>query len=305
MTEGTVHQPEGRPEQPWKMEHIIQTPHLIRGADMAHELAQKPAALDSAPLDQSRVWDVEMKIDGICGLYIDGRMVTLEGTPLDCATHCIPALAEMERLAGMPLFFHGEYVEPAGFDATISAFKSRKGIGSLFLHDMVPLNIWQSGRRCELARRERRHTLEQLVKKVACPWVGFITSREVKGRDLVRTFQQYGAMGAEGMVIKDPHGFYERRRGGGWFKMKCANTLDVHVIDLLIKNSSPAGMMVKTSAGRTMKVVMGVGRSEWQELEAALAAGKAPIVEILEQQRVGAKNGGSPALVRLRHDRRW
>src|SRR3546814_2766686 len=101
------------------------------------------------------------KQNGVRALALQGRIVTREAVPLDCALHCADAIRHIEREYGEPMVIDAEYVEAGGLGATLSAMRRGEGAGMLFLFDAVPYREWQVNRfttplRARLDRKSTR-----------------------------------------------------------------------------------------------------------------------------------------------------
>src|SRR3546814_19879099 len=86
------------------------------------------------------------KQNGVRALALQGRIVTREAVPLDCALHCADAIRHIEREYGEPMVIDAEYVEAGGLGATLSAMRRGEGAAMLLLLDAVPYRDWQGNR---------------------------------------------------------------------------------------------------------------------------------------------------------------
>lgn len=179
----------------------------------------------------------EVKVDGIRCLYINGAFWTREGCPLEAANHCLPMVKAIEAGFGRPMFFDGEYVEDGGLEATVSAFRSRKGAGDLWLFDAVPLDQWASGGPSNRSLFERKRDLRANLMPVIANGpgpVGFIESFIVAAASHVETMAQtVWAQGSEGLVIKSTASRYLRKRTCDWMKVKLRTVSTVEVVDVI------------------------------------------------------------------------
>jgi len=179
---------------------------------------------------------VEVKLDGIRCLYIAGQLYTREGSPMECASHCLAWLRGIEANMGTPMFFDGEYVEEGGLEATLSAFRSRKGNGCLWLFDAVPLDQWKSGKPSRAILRDRKEKLRKAVKATTagrsdCA-VGYIEHVDI-GRDQVEDeCLRLTRLGYEGLVIKNLDAPYFRKRNSEMLKVKLRCVSKLLVVDV-------------------------------------------------------------------------
>lgn len=191
---------------------------------------------------------VQLKVDGIRALYIDGRIVTREGVPFDAALHCQPALRRLEQAFGEPMVFDGEYVEEEGFNATLSAFRKGEGTGVLWLFDAVPLSAWKQGV-CDRPLYVRLGMLQQHIMAADSPFVGMLDHWELGGPEIEAKARELWAEGYEGVVSKDPTGRYVRGRSRDWVRIKQTLTVDGPIVDALAKDGKLKALIVRTSDG--------------------------------------------------------
>jgi hypothetical protein len=180
----------------------------------------------------------EVKIDGMRCLYIAGRLWTREGSPLEAAEHCLPILRAMESAYGRPMFFDGEYVEEGGLEATIAAFRSRKGNGCLWLFDAVPFDEWKSGNASrqplDVRKAELRRTLIKVTAGATGIPVGYVEHIAPLDARLVELYaRDLFAAGFEGMVIKSASSRYLRKRTCDWMKLKLRSVTTMTVVDIV------------------------------------------------------------------------
>lgn len=287
-------------------EPLQQPSAVIPGGDAHPHLCMKPAELASWDEIDRGNWEAELKLDGYRCLHIDGRMVTAEGVPFDAATHVLPWIRKMEEIAGRPLFLDGEYVEEAGYDATAAAFQAGRGSGTFWIHDLVPLEAWQTGNPITMPRHRRRAAAEILISQVRSPFIGFIKSVPIAPSNAQRIAQSVIELGAEGLVLKRHDGVYMRGSGmGDWLKVKNEATIDVRVLDVLLDRETyrHKALLCRGPNGETFKVTSGLSGPILAALHAQVSRNSFPMVEISLNKRVGAKNGGHPRFVRVRFDK--
>ena len=218
-----------RPVEPQPRDEV----QLIEGGPNAKFLAQRPKDWREGTISSGGDWVAEVKLDGIRCLHIDGRLVTLEGQPMNCARHCLPALRELEALFGAgPLFFDAEYVEEEGFEATQRAYQKGEGQGVLWLFDAVPIEQWRNDT-CPATYKQRHAQLMANHLAAPSPWVGalkaFPVANEQAAKDL---FGRVRSEHHEGIVLKRADSLYRRDRTDDWYRMKPYDTEDMRLVDI-------------------------------------------------------------------------
>lgn len=222
-----------------------QPARMIDGGGLHKELAMLP--VDSHALDYANKWIVQLKVDGIRALYIDGSIVTREGGPLDCALHCQPALKRLEDAFGEPMMFDGEYVEDDGFSATLSAMRQGIGNGVLWLFDAVPMSQWRGAENSPA--RQRLARLREKFMAADSPFVGMLDHWELSAGDAMAKARELCAEGYEGIVVKDPHAPYRRWRDDAWLRVKQAITYDGPIVDVLADGGKLKAIIVRGPEG--------------------------------------------------------
>jgi len=230
---------------------------LIRGGPAAKELACRPVDYRRELMPAQAA--VEVKVDGICALQIDGRIVTLEGQPFDAALHCRPGLEQLEQLVGLgPLFVHGEYVEDGGFDATVSAFRKGRGTGTLWVHDVVPLEQWRTNTADE-AYYPRKARLVRAIEEVDSPFVGGLASFRVA--DAGEVHDKFGEIRRhryEGLIVKDLNAPYRRERCRDWLRLKPVESIDLPLIEVAGTDKSGARKLILRDEAGPVTVTQGI-----------------------------------------------
>lgn len=166
---------------------------------------------------------VEEKKDGWRALWIDGELVTREGTPIHGCDHIVAQLQELERKLCRPTFFDGELIVGDSFAETHAHLRCgglRGDQGTFWMWDMLDMDTWHGKAVCEpLTARRRR--LEDLAGELTgegarvLPWLYFIDREDIEAHAA-----QVIADGGEGIIIKDPGAVYTRRRTGAWQRIK-------------------------------------------------------------------------------------
>jgi hypothetical protein len=168
------------------------------------ELAALAIPYDPEKLPQRM--GVEIKVDGIGIIDVNGTIQTLEGVPFEAALHLAHELGALRQAFGTEMMLHGEFFEPGGFNATLSAFRAGVSTaGAVALWDAITLKAWHGHeqtpplwmRRAQLegafmAVRPRMVVLNPLVPAGECSdaWVQGALANAVDD-------------GHEGIVVKD------------------------------------------------------------------------------------------------------
>lgn len=274
---------------------------LIRGGPAAPELAQRP--IDYVADRHPRRAFAELKVDGYRCLYIDGRLVTLEGQPFNAALHCLPALREIERLAGEPIMLDAEYLEPEGYDATASAFRKGQGQGVLWLFDIVPLSEWMTNTNAE-PWFARKAYLKQLVHEVRSPFAGVLYENAVPTEtDAIALFRDVRRQGLEGIVVKDADAPYRRNRDGAWLRMKPCDTIDLALLDILGDDKRGCRRIICRDDAGPVTLTAGWSREQaatiWRHRNALVGC----YVEVEHTGRTEQGKLRHPRFFRMREDR--
>lgn len=193
------------------------------------------------------IW-IERKWDGWRALRFAGitgkvRLWTRNGLPIEGVGHILHKLDQMERAAGVPMMFDGEFVVGDSLAETKAwAEKGWKGggeAGVFHLFDGMPLVEWQAGG-SPTPLYQRKARLRQLFAAASeDDWTWRPGSRgrdegatpvmlveegwAADAADLIDEVRRVWAIGGEGIVAKDPMAPYLRRRTGAWLKAKRDN----------------------------------------------------------------------------------
>lgn len=189
---------------------------------------------DSPELQVPRA--VQLKADGIRALYLNGRIVTREGGPLDCALHCHPGLRELERTFGEPMMFDCEYAEDDGFTATLAAFRRGTGSGTCYVFDAVPYSAWASDSSTEPAGH-RLACLRGAIGSTDTPFVGMLDYWTLGAAATRAKAREIFAAGYEGVVTKALDSRYRRARSADWRRVKHRIADELTVLDCVITGS--------------------------------------------------------------------
>lgn len=259
-------------------------PRDARFAPGPKELAMLAGTFDGQDIGAGWAW--EEKHDGIRLLWIDGRILTREGEPMECASHIAPELARLQRRFGEAMMFDGEYVEPGGFHATLGAFKRGQGAGFLHLFDAVPIEAWKAGR-YDRPLYQRRLMIRTAMDEWQPRTFGLVESWPLASVEAGRAIvEALWAQGKEGAVLKRSSSPYVRARSPMWLKWKRRLELTGVVLDVL---SNGAAVRVAID-GRKHRVAVPPG------LRAGLTGslvGMTARVTAMEWTERGSLRGGS------------
>lgn len=296
-------------------------PMQIPGAHAARELCMLPtdavlpididpeAARRSAKI--KRV--VQLKADGIHAIRIDGRIVSREGAPLDCALHCAPGLDRIEAAAGMgPLVFDGEYVAQDGFNATLGEHKAGKGDGVFWAYDVLPLADWRRGR-CDMPVEARLAMLRDLVVGYGDSlFVGMLDFWLLDPIEALTKAREIWAAGGEGIVTKRLGSPYVRGRSEDWLRVKETHTVDAQIMDIFPRADGTLHRMSlrleRRDSPKPMTIVVGTGWTEeegralvrnhaagtvgqWAEISFQLSTGERRAIRGARFHRIRASKG--------------
>lgn len=193
----------------------------------------------------------EQKIDGWRGIVLTGiddirRMFTRNGHWIEGTGHCLYFLQHMERAAGEPMVFDGEFQVDGTLDATKrwaeSGHKLGGEAGHFYLFDAMPLSAWKAGGDPTplYQRKARLQALYQaVIEDEDLKWefrpgsrgddgwlrsVSILPDQWVFGaQDALRAAQEIWAADGEGVMLKDPDSPYQRNRNASWMKIKREN----------------------------------------------------------------------------------
>lgn len=254
---------------------------------------------------------VEPKIDGIRGLWIDGELVTREGTPIAGADHIEARLRWLEREACVPMFFDGEFSVGGTFAATLAHFQAKGGngiAGTLELFDAMPMTVWRGQDPCE-PLEARKVKLDRMLAGKAdgavrpMPWA-YLAAPDLD--EVESRAREFIEAGQEGIVVKQAGAVYQRRRGTLWQRIKKALTLDLVIVDAVAQADRPwmLGALVVDHGGKRVRVSAGFSDAEraalWRDRVGLMGA-------IAEISAMEVTEGGSlrqGRFVRLRPDKR-
>lgn len=189
-----------------------------------------------------RKWDGlrAARFQGITGI---NRLWSRQGMPIEGTGHIAYFLDHVERVAGEPWFFDGEFVVDGNLEATKAWFergwKTGGEAGTLYLFDGFPFREWQKGG-CDMPLYARKNRLKALVEAVQdderLSWEYRPGSRGNENwrtavqmiadewcfdaADALDFAKRIWADGGEGAVLKSAEAPYQRKRTDAWQKIK-------------------------------------------------------------------------------------
>lgn len=194
------------------------------------------------------VW-YEQKFDGFRAIRvpsIEGKvgLWTRNGLPIEGVGHILWRLEQMERAAGVPMMFDGEFVVDGTLDATKAwaerGWKAGGEAGVLYLFYAMPLADWHAGGGATPLYQRKARLRELFAAAAEDDWTWRPGSR---GRDesgppavqlveegwaqdaaeVVDEAKRIWATGGEGIVVKAWDAPYQRRRTDAWRKVTREN----------------------------------------------------------------------------------
>lgn len=192
-------------------------------------------------------WLVEEKRDGWRAGWWRGRdgkqcLWTKGGFTIEGTGHILHRLAIMERIAGEPMMFDGEFQVGDTLAATKrwceTEWKLGGEAGTLFLFDAMPERDWRAGR-CDMPLIERKARLvalhDAMEAEIALSWEWregtkgkepdtptAVLEHEwtISTRGVMMLAEKYWASGGEGLMLGEPDSPYLRGRHNGKYKVK-------------------------------------------------------------------------------------
>lgn len=258
----------------------------------ATHLAAQPIAYDPARMPNRGV--VELKVDGIGLLDVNGNLQSLEGVPFEAARHLAHELDAIRQAFGTEMVLQGEFHEPGGFNATLSAFNSGQSEGGMVaLFDAVPLKAWH-GYEWSTDLFDRRALLQAAVDMVRPGMVSLLSWTAIpvdlpaeEKNDFVQVALDHAlAGGFEGLVLKDADSPYQRGPSPYWMKVKPDTTVDVPIQAVRIEDGRVRSIVV-TFEGKPC--VVGSGISEALRVQ----PDEFPAGRLVEIRHVGRTQSGA------------
>lgn len=174
------------------------------------------------------------------------RLYTRNGMRIEGTGHIMTFLAAMERAAGEPMIFDGEFVVDDGTGDTLRstkawcerAWKAGGEAGKLYLFDGLAREQWRAGG-TPIPLIERKERLAELHSAALADLGNDWTWREglrgceahlsavelvdhvhvFSADDVIAQASAVWSLGGEGVVIKDMMAPYQRRRSPNWLKV--------------------------------------------------------------------------------------
>lgn len=193
----------------------------------------------------------EEKRDGWRCLYLTGidgkpRLFTRQGHLIEGAGHIAYRMGLMERAAGEPMVFDGEFQVGDSLAATKhwceTGWRAGGEAGTFHVFDCLTMAEWRAGGTDTplYARKARLHALARAVDedealswefrpgsrgderwRTSCPilpdnWLS-------DAGEVLSEARRVWATGGEGLMLKDAEAPYRRNRNAAWQKVKAAN----------------------------------------------------------------------------------
>lgn len=187
----------------------------------------------------------EEKIDGWRALWLRDHsgapgLYTRNGMPIPGVAHISHWLAEMERAAGEPVMFDGEFQVDGSLAATKvwceRGWKAGGEAGQFFAFDCLTLDEWREGGsdRPLYQRKAMLRELAQAAVGDGWDWRPGSCGRDdalppvrvlndcwlADAEDVEREARSVWSRGGEGLMLKDAEAGYQRSRGSRWLKVK-------------------------------------------------------------------------------------
>lgn len=216
---------------------------MTRPSELVQLASDFRGVMPSGGMMAERKWD-GWRAARFPGLDGKNRLWTRGGFAIEGTGHILHALDRMERAAGEPLMFDGEFVVDGTLAATKrwceAGWKLGGEAGVLHLFDAVPLSAWQRGED-PTPLYQRKARLGALMDAAAGDeWEWREGSR---GRDegapppvlyvddewvatpaeAIALARRVWAAGGEGCMLKVAEAPYRRKRTQDWLKVKQAN----------------------------------------------------------------------------------
>lgn len=251
---------------------------------------------------------VEPKTDGMRALWIDGEIVSREGSPIWGTEHIAEQLRAMEYEACESLFCDGEFQVGGSFTATIAHFQAAGGrgdAGTFHLFDAIPMRTWRGNDVCE-ALEVRRPMLDRLAAPFdgnevrLVPWAFMTEAAEIEERaaDLI-------AAGGEGVVVKHALSTYRRNRSANWQRIRKSLTLDIPIVGFtpLRGNDEALGALIGLLDGVRVTVAIGYSDAERVELWRVREGLVGAYMEVTALERTERGSLRQATWVRMRPDK--
>ena len=180
------------------------------------------------------VW-IERKIDGMRILVIvrDGNVIALSRGGREILT--LSEIVKQFARCGDGVY-DGEVIAKT-WNETVSMVRSTVNVKDvsairILLFDFIPLDDFDAGE-CQITLRERKKMLKvNLLVGQVDEHIRFVPHEVARTHeDIQAAFEKYVAMGYEGVMLKDPDGWYSLDRTDDWLKYKPWDTLDGRIVE--------------------------------------------------------------------------
>lgn len=224
---------------------------------LSHKLADHAEKIN---VSESNPWWAEHKEDGVRGFCLPHRdpscqFLSREGKELKASEEL---RAEMRLLfnhiketTDTECVFDGELVSLGGAFNDVVGDVHRKDAGDTIgfkLIDILPADEFDTGK-VKIPYLERREFMESVLEHIGdkAPRISATTRWAITSvQEAFDKASELIAEGHEGIILKDPDGFWENKRTTAWLKVK-----DINTLDLVVKRLEPG------DAGKKYEHMMG------------------------------------------------
>lgn len=172
---------------------------------------------------------VEIKMDGVRAVSVDGRLLSRHLKPLSNVDG-IGKLLPKQWVFDGELIASGAGMEAWGHTVSVvhtSAYKLDASRLVYRVFDAMPLAEWKA-RHCKQPQAARSYKLKEMVDAIGDERVQLVKMWVVHTPgELQKVYKQVLKAGGEGLVVKNPHGLYQFKRSTNWLKMKPVQTCEL------------------------------------------------------------------------------
>lgn len=220
---------------------------------------------------------VEEKLDGMRVVAVAQKsgvkFFSRTGKPIDTLSHIGEHLSDARGILGMDFVLDGEIVAKS-FNDTVSSVRKKGGIAEdavFHVFDAMPLAVFK-GEEIVPVPLEKRMILAAHIAKVANTHkVSKVRAYKVNSIEEVMMIN--GSVlenGGEGVIVKIPGSFYEKKRSYAWMKIKAAETADLVVTgwfegEVGKKYENSLGGLIVDNNGVSVRVGGGFSDTQRQE----------------------------------------
>lgn len=147
--------------------------------------------------------------------------------------------AELTSQNGIPnIMLDGEMMSSAGFDAVNGALNAKddrtNGL-SFHIFDCLTWEEFDAMGNVKVPYVERRKRVNSIVVHASGMGLAELVKQTPirichSHEEIQKVYAEHRMMGGEGAMVKDPNGFYEKKKSRSWLKMKNEDTEDLPVI---------------------------------------------------------------------------